>query len=131
MIGRKVLHAEEIARIVHPGDELEALQGHLVQPAGLQDTRVAHQEVQAAERFHAFTRQRLERRGAGHVGGSEKRPICPASRACAAAFSSPSRLLPGGLVQVGDDDVRPFPEEAFRDPLSEALRCPGDQGDLS
>ncbi len=122
----EVLHAEEIAGVVDPGDEIESLRGHLLQAARLQHAGVAHQDVQAAERLHALPRQGLQRGGAGHVGGHEQRPVRGA-RCLRGGIQLALQAAARRLVQIRDDDVGPFPEEAFRDPLAETLRGAGDQ----
>ena len=129
MIGRQVLHAEEVPRVVHARDELEALLRHLLQPPRLQHARVAHQEIQAAESSHAFPGKGLQGHGAGHVCRGEKRPVGPARRQ-RGGVQLCLQALARGLVEVGDDHVRAFTEESLGNPLAEALRRAGDERDL-
>ena len=95
-----------------PGCERQLLDGAYPIRAGVVD-----QNVQALFLFADCPGEALPVGLAGHVGAK-------ITQACGHA-------LPGRVVEIGDENARPFGGEAFGDGLADTAQSPGYQSDLS
>ena len=117
-----VLGAEEVARVVDAGHEIERLLFQLHQAARLGDAGVGDQQVEPAA--DASTVRRT-------MWATLSSSVTSTSTAWARAPSAAATARRARQVEVGDDDHRALGVQRLGDAPAEALRRAGDHGDLA
>ena len=119
---REVLHAEEVARVVHPGHEVEGLAGSVSSRLPARSTpALLTSEVDPAEGLSRTPGRALQGGGARHVGGREH---ARRSSAVPLLFSSSASALPAFSLRSAMTTFAPSRKRPSAIPLPNPWAAP-------